>query len=163
MNIQFYIEKLQCFGEYKKFVKENPKAFPCSAFFVFDKSGKNDKQHFDFYNPEEKKIISFQLENRQLSPADSFDVVPEKIDFDVNFDFKDLEKAVEEKMKAEGIKNKIQKYLLSFQKKNGRDFLIGTVFISMLGMLKVCYDIKKKDLLEFEKKSFFDIMKVKKK
>ena len=39
-------------------------------------------------------------------------------------------------------------------------FLIGTVFISGLGIIKVNIDIKDKKIIEFEKKSFFDMVNV---
>jgi len=41
--------------------------------------------------------------------------------------------------------------------------LIGTVFISMLGLLKVRIDVEKMKIVLFEKKSFFDMMSIKKK
>jgi len=165
MNFQFYVEKLKSLENYKKFVKENSSAFVCSCFFVVDEVGKDSKQHFDFWIPEEKKMFSFQLENNgELIPVDEVgNFVPEKIELNLDFDFNYIKKIIEEKMLQEGIKNKIQKMLLSLQKKEGKHFLVGTVFISLMGMIKVSVDLDEMKLLDFEKKSFFDIMKVKKK
>jgi len=49
------------------------------------------------------------------------------------------------------------------QKLDGRDVLVGTAFISALGMLKIEIDIKDKKITDFEKKSFMDMMKIIKK
>ncbi len=162
MNFQFYVEKLNSFDEYKKFINENKKAFPCSCFFIVDFQGEDNKQHFDYFVPEDKKFFSFQLENSKLVPVEaSSDKIPEKISLDLEFDFKEVEDLISKRMEKEGIKNKIQKFLFSLQRKDGKHFLIGTVFISMLGLLKVTVDLEKMEIVDFEKKSFFDVMKVK--
>jgi hypothetical protein len=60
----------------------------------------------------------------------------------------------------EKIKKNILKLLFSLQNIDGKDFLIGTVFISGLGLLKCEIDIQEKKVVDFEKKSFFDMMKI---
>lgn len=162
MNFQFYIEKLHDSDSFKKFRKENPDAFLCSCFFVVDLEGNQEKQHFDFFIPEDKKMFSFQIEKScELVPVEVFDNKSlNKILFDHDFEFKQVEDLIVRKMVEEGIKNKIHKMLFSLQNKNGKDFLIGTVFISMMGMLKVIIDLDNMKITEFEKKSFLDIMKV---
>ena len=163
MNFKFYMEKLKSSKEYKKFMKENPGAYLCSGFFVIDKIGNDNKMHFDFYVRNIKKIFSFQLEEGiRLVPVEILREIPEKIE-KVHFEFEEIEKIVKRKMQEEGINKEIQKILLSLQRVDDKNFLVGTVFISMLGMLKVGIDLDKKEVVEFEKKSFFDIMKVKKK
>jgi hypothetical protein len=87
----------------------------------------------------------------------------EKISEEIDFDFSEVEKMIEEKMVEEKINNKLQKILLSLQKLDGKNFLVGTVFISGLGMIKVKVDLEKMEVIDFEKKSFFDVMKVVKK
>ncbi len=165
MNFQFYLEKLKASESFKKFIEENPDAFACSGFFIIDKEGKDNKSHFDFYLPKQKKMFSFQLEEGiKLVPIEMIgEKIPEKISLNLNFDFKNIEKIIEEKMQAEEIRNKIQKILLSLQKIDGKDFFVGTVFISGLGMLKIAIDLKEMKITEFEKKSFFDMLKIKKK
>jgi len=164
MNFQFYVEKLQNSGVFKNFMKKHPDAFFCSGFFIFDKSEKvENKQHFDYYLPKENKIESIQLENMQFVPIENFGGLPEKLSFDLDFDFHEVEKMIEKKMEERGIKNKIQKMLFSLQNIKGKDFLVGTVFISMLGMIKVNLDLEKMEITEFEKKSLLDIVKVSKK
>ena len=204
MNLQFYVEKLKNSDVFKNFMKAHPDAFPCSGFFIIDKTGKEgNKQHFDFYisppthrnlhslktreignsindkksldvnssddnraerdKSNEGKMMGIQLEDMQLVPIETFGKVPEEISLEHDFDFDEVEKMIEVRMMKEGIKNKIQKLLFSFQHLEGEDLLVGTVFISMLGMIKVVINLKKMEMTEFERKSFFDIMKVSKK
>ena len=74
MNLQFYLEKLHSSEDFQEFEKENPKAYICSCFFILDKENKNNKVHFDYFLPEGKKIISFQLESGiQKIPLEIFD------------------------------------------------------------------------------------------
>ena len=164
MNMQFYEEKLSSSREFKDFIKENKDAYLCSGFFVVDKDGKDNKQHLDYYLPKEKKMISFQMEEGIKKVfVDMFDdKVPKKISKS-EFDFDDMEEMIQRRMQEQNIKNKIQKIIFSLQNLDGKDFLICTVFISMLGILKVNIDLSNKKITEFEKKSFFDIMKVTKK
>ena len=165
MNIQFYIEKLKNSDIFKKFMKENPDAFLCSGFFIIDKQGEDNKQHFDYYIPQIKKMFSFQLEEEiKLIPIEMLDnKIPKRISINYDFDFEDIEKLIFEEIGRQGIKNKIQKILLSLQNSEGKDFLVGTVFVSTLGMLKINIDLQNMEITDFEKKSFFDIMKISKK
>tara|TARA_Y100000310_G_scaffold27990_1_gene26614 strand:+ start:7190 stop:7696 length:507 start_codon:yes stop_codon:yes gene_type:complete len=167
MNLKFYSEKLSSLEEFKNFMKENPNAYFCSGFFVIDKDIKNsdNKIHFDYYIPNSKKMFSFQLENGiKIVALEKIDEkIPEKISGEYGFEFEEIEKIIEERMKKENLKNKIQKIMLSLQKIDGKNCIIATVFISMLGMLKVNISLPNKEITNFEKKSFFDIMKVSKK
>lgn len=165
MNFQFYVEKLFSSEHFENFKKEHKKAFPCSAFFVIDNTGKDSKQHFDFFLPDEKKIFSLKLEeNCEAIPVDNFyEEDPAEIALNLTFDFKDVEELIQARMEKDKIKNKLQKMLFSLQKKEKKHFLVGTVFLSGLGMIKVAIDLEEMKIIDFEKKSFFDIMKVKKK
>jgi len=164
MNFQFYVEKLRNLDNYKKFIKEFPKAYPCSCFFVIDKGGQNSKQHFDYYVPKDNKMFSFQLELGNFVPVERIGKeIPDKIDLDLNLDFNKIEEIIQERMIKEKIKNKIQRFLFSLQKKDQKFYLIGTIFISGLGMLRVAIELGEMKITDFEKKSFFDIMKIKRK
>jgi len=162
MNLQFYLEKLHASENFQNFIKKNPNAFLCSGFFVIDKVGNDNKQHFDFFIPCEKKIFSFQLEEGiKLTPIDMLEnaPIPEKLSLDYDFDFREIEKIIDYEKQKYGVKDKIQKMLFSLQSKDGKDFLIGTIFVSALGMLKINIDMSIKKVILFEKKSFFDILK----
>jgi len=160
MNFQFYVEKLQESEKYNELIKKNKKAFLCSCFFVIDKTGKESQQHFDFWDGE--KIKSFQLEKGEIvDVANNGDWKPTEISLDLSFDFEDIEDLVFDRIEEEKIKTTVQKYLFSLQQKDGKNFLIGTVFISNLGMLRVNIDLDEMKIVSFEKKSFFDVLKVK--
>lgn len=167
MNFQFYIEKLKNSEEYKNFIKENPKAYLCSGFFIIDieKERTNDKQHLDFYIPEKEEIISFKLEkNCQKVPVEQKDIkTPFKLNENLNLDFDEIIKKINKKFEQENINKKIQQILLSLQNIKGKEFLMGTIFIARLGLVKILFDIEKNEIIEFEKKSFFDMMKFMKK
>lgn len=165
MNFQFFVEKLKNLKNYKRFVREKKDAFLCGCFFVIDKEEGKDKQHFDFYIPSENKILSFPLEND--SNETEIDVkseqIPTKILFEQNFDFNNIEEMIKKKMESEKIDKKIQKMLYSLQNFKGEDILIGTIFISGLGMISVKISLKDMKIIDFNNKSFFDFMKIIKK
>ena len=81
------------------------------------------------------------------------------MDLNLELDFDEMEKLILEKMKSENIQNKIDKMLISIQKNNKRNLFIATLFLSKLGLLQIRIDIKNKKILDFEKKSLFDIIK----
>jgi hypothetical protein len=166
MNSHFLIEKLESSDEFGKFMEENPKAYLCSGFFVIDLENKEkgNQYHFDFYVPEKKATFSFELEDGiKLIPLERDDKVMEKISMKEDFDFDEIEKKISTEMELKRIKNKIQKMIFSFQNINGEDFLLGTIFVSGMGMIKANINLKEKRITEFEKKSFFDMMKIIKK
>ena len=171
MNFQFYLEKLINSEEFQTFKKENPSAYLCSGFFAIDREKEDHQQHLDYYVSELKKMFSFKLLNEgkvEMLPIESYNSsedkkVPNKINDNYDFEFKEIEKIVEGKMFDEKINKKILKLLFSLQSQKGRDHLIGTIFISGLGMLKCSIDLQDKKIVEFEKKSFFDMMKIVKK
>lgn len=171
MNLQFYLEKLFASGKFQSFAKENPSAYFCSGFFSIDKENKGNKTHIDYIIPETKKIFSFQLENEVVVvPVEQVgenqkegQIVLGKIADNIDFDFEEIEKMIVEKMNEQEVKSKIQKILLSLQKIDKKNFLVGTIFISGLGMIKIKVDLEEKKIVEFEKKSFFDMMKIVKK
>jgi len=184
MNLQFYLEKLFASEEFEKFLKEKPEAYFCSGFFCIDKKGSDNKAHIDYYVPSENKIFSFQLESKiEPMPVEQIGKnlsthqvglkegctpknIPENIftkGNNIDFDFEEIEKMIKEKITEEKINSKIEKILLSLQRLDGKDFLVGTIFVSGLGMIKIKIDLAKMEIVEFEKKSFFDMMKVMKK
>lgn len=183
MNFQFYLEKLYASEDFQKFIEGNKDAYLCSCFFVIDKEKKDNKQHFDYFLPTDKKMFSFKIESGcERVPVELFDKnIPTKISDNHNFSFEEIEKLILEKMEEEGVKSKIQNILLSLQNvectpplaypdkfstkisTGGKDILLGTIFISAMGMIKVKIDLNKMKITEFEKKSFLDMFNVIKK
>ena len=161
MNFQFYFEKLTSSDVFENFMKENKGAYACGGFFIVDKQGNDNKQHFDYYVPSLKEIFSFKIEDGvQMVPVDIIDKrIPGKIKSNYNFDFDDIEGMIIEEMKKQEINKELQKIILSLQELEGKDYLIGTVFISGLGMIKINIDISEMKFDVFEKKSFFDMVR----
>lgn len=166
MNSQFLFEKLEDSEEFKQFIKENPGAYLCSGFFIIDmdKNSEN-KYHFDFYVPDSKKTFSFELENGiKLMPLERNDeVIMKKVLMKDHFDFDELKEKIMTEMELKKINNKIQKMIFSLQNMDGKDFLLGTIFLSGLGLLRADIDIQENQITDFEKKSLFDMMKIVKK
>ncbi len=164
MNFRFYHEKLTESDEYKEFMKKNPKAYPCSCFFVLDreKSGADNRVHFDFLIPETKKMHSFKVNDKvELLDVENYDERPfEEISVDYNFNLEDFEKMIFQKLQEEKINGRIQKLLFSLQKLNGKSFLIVTGFLNNLGLIKTTISLDEMKIITFEKKSFFDMMKI---
>jgi hypothetical protein len=166
MKFQFYMEKLLSSKEFKKFTEENKGAFLCSGFFVIDKKGDDNKQNLDYFIPSLNKMFSFKMDNKiELVPVENFgeNFKPEKISENIDFDFTEIEGIIQDRMEQEKIKNRIEKLLFSLQSQKGKNYLLGTIFISGLGILRVKIDLDDKKISEFEKKSFFDMMKIVKK
>jgi len=167
MKFQFYNEKLLDSSEYQQFTKEHPDAYPCSAFFAIDieKKGKNDKVHFDFWIPEFKKMYSFKVNGPvEFVNVENFEKKDyEKLSMNYTFDLKTIQEQILKRMQDDGIKGKIQKLLFSLQKKDNVDYLLGTLFLNNMGILKVTYDITDKKITDIVKKSFLDMFKIIKK
>jgi len=166
MNFKFLIEKLETSEEFKKFIEENKDAYFCSGFFIVDKDEKpQNKYHLDFYIPSKDKTFSFELEDGiKLVELEHIEgPVLEKVSMKEEFDFDFLEEIILEEMRNKKINNKIQKLIFSLQNKDKRDFLIGTIFLSGLGLVSVNIDVLEKKIIDFEKKSLFEMMKIVKK
>ena len=169
MDFQFYLEKLKSSDIFKRFIKENPRAYLCSGFFTLDKKANDNQQHLDYFNSKSKKMFSFKLDQNPIGllPVENFVFTeknpPIKMPENLNFEFEEIEKLIRKRMQKEKINKNIEKILLSIQKTREGGFVIGTVFISNLGMIKISYDLQKKEFTAFQKKSFFDLLKIVKK
>jgi len=161
MNFQFYLEKLYSSAIFKNFMKESPKAYLCSGFFTIDKEGKDNQIHVDFYIPDTKKMFSFRLEKKiEKIPVEVITKkIPLEIKPEIDFNFEEVEEIIVNEMKKQDIRSKLRKIIFSLQNINGKNFLVCTVFISLLGLLKIQIDLREKKIILFEKKSFFDLMK----
>jgi hypothetical protein len=169
MNFQFYVEKLFASKSFEDFKKEFPKAICVSGFFVFDLENEkkpDNKQHFDYYDKETDKLYSFKLEddcNRILIEVPVNAPKLEEIGINYNFDFNEIESLIRREMEEKKITSKIQKILVSMQNLKGKDYLVGTIFISGFGIIQTTIDINEMKIKDFEKKSFLDMMRVIKK
>lgn len=165
MNFQFYVEKLKDLESFKEFIKENKDAFPASGFFIMefsDSKHPDNKQHLDYYIPSKNQMFSFKLEeNGVMVPVELVDKSEFKpISLEHDFDFNEIVNIISKEMEKKSIKSKVQKILLSLQNKDGKDYLVGTIFISNFGLLRINIDLSDMSVKHFEKKSFFDMLKI---
>lgn len=170
MNFQFYMEKLFEAPEFIKFKKEFKEAYLCSGFFTIDKKGNDNQQNLDYFVPKINKMFSFKLNQNpiELLPVENAtpeeqNYVPKKLPDNLKFEFSEMEKLVENRMVEEKINKKIEKFLWSIQASDKGVFLIGTIFISNLSMLRVTINLDEKRITNFETKSFMDFIKIIKK
>lgn len=165
MKLQSYLIKLFASDEFKKFKKEYPDSYFCSAFFSIDKVGEDNQQHLDFYIPSTNKMFSFQLEKGfEYFPLEFYDErVPNVLKDNFDFDFEEVERMFVRKLEKEKVDKKIQKMLFSLQNLDGKEYIIATIFVSGMGIIKMVYEILLKKIVSFEKKSFFDLLRIKKK
>jgi len=169
MNFQHYFEKLTSSEEFEKFKKEFPKAYFCSAFFTIDKEGGDNQRSIDYYEPELKKMFSFKLQNSvELIPVEDTTeettrYIPEKLNDNYDFTFEYVENLVEGELFEKKVNKKVTKMLFSMQAKQGKGYLIGTIFLAGLGLFKLTIDLDNKRVTESEKKSFFDMINIVKK
>ena len=165
MNFQFYLEKLNDSENFKKFIKENKDAHLVSCFFSIDKEQNVDnKQHFDYFAPSINKSFSFKLEDN-CNKVEMENIPNEiaQIPDNLNFDFNEIENLIIKRVKQENINCKMQKMLFSVQNMGDKNMMVGTIFIQGLSMIKVQINLEKMRIIEFEKKSFFDIVNIIKK
>jgi hypothetical protein len=165
MNFKFYLEKLKASEIFKQFSKENPSAFLCSCFFSIDFVGDDNKTHFDYYVPKLKQMFSFQLEKdcEKTLIETREDFLPEKIGEKIDFELKDIENILINKIKEDKIQEKVQKIFISLQRVGKKNSLIGTIFISAMGMIAFEMDLESKKIISFQKKSFLDFFRILKK
>jgi phenylalanyl-tRNA synthetase beta subunit len=107
-------------------------------------------------------MYSFQVSGQvEFVNVENFDKRPfEKLSMNYTFDLEVIEKIIQKKIEEEKIKGSIKKLLFSLQKLEGKDYLVGTVFLSNMGLIKVSIEIPENKITSFEKKSFFDMLKV---
>ncbi len=162
MNIEFYKEKLESSKEYKKFKEEYPDSFITSIFIAVDFVSNDNKQHIDFYVPSKKQIISFQLEdnNKQvvLHEVVEGEEEPLRLGDVFNLSLNESEEILMKKIEEEGIKDKVQKILYSIQSLNGENYWLATVFLSGFSIINAKIDDSKKQIIDFRKSSFMDMI-----
>ena len=162
MNINESYNKILKSKEYRDFMEQNKSAYLCSCFFMLDKENNSQEIHFDYYIGSEKKMFSFKINSEiTLVLLEVFDKrIQEKLNLNKNIELENFEKLIVERMEKENIRESIKKFLYSFQCVKGKNLLLVTVFLSKLALLKVSIDISNIEIMDFEKKSFFDMVNI---
>jgi hypothetical protein len=167
MKIDHYLKKIKETAGYKKLIKEDPKAYLCSAFFVRDFKDKHNETHVDFYSPKIKKIISFKVDGKaERIPIDKKAetmthkiFVPPPLFKDINLEIEKIRPIILDEMHNRGLTDDVQKILVILQNLDQRDVWNCTCFLSGMGLLQSHVEDKSASVLFMEKRSFFDIIK----
>jgi len=161
VKLKPYIEKLSKSNEFKKFTAKNPQAYLAAGFFVIDLvEGKNIHQ-LDYYHPDNKKMTTFTLDKGvEAKESDSAnEIVPKKINAEVNLDLDIIKGLVEDEMKNNIITTKLQKIIAVLQNLDNKLIWNLNCITTDMGIIKVHIDDDSHSILKFEKINLFDIVR----
>jgi len=167
MKLSHYISKVKKSGDFKKFIKEDPKAYLCSVFFIRDFSGKHNETSVDFYSPKIKKIVSFKVDGKiQKIPiykkAETIKhkkFIPKKLG-KIKLDVDTLKLIILDEMHNRNFTDEIKKILIVLQNQDDRDVWNCTCFLSGLALLYCHVEDSSRSVLFMERQSFLDMMKI---
>ncbi|MEM3074890.1 MAG: hypothetical protein QW727_03040 [Candidatus Pacearchaeota archaeon] len=162
MKIQPYFDKLKKSKAFKEFISKNPNAYLSSGFFVLDFQNKRNMHQLDYFIPENKKIETFILDEKEIIRKESEPMnreIPQKIDKKINLDLDVLKGIVEDEMKNQFITDKIQKIIAIVQNIEGKLVWNLNCITNEMGVIKIHIDDKNHSILKFEKINLFDIMR----
>jgi len=161
MKIQPYLDKLNASSEFKKFTSENPDAYFSAGFFVLDFQDKKNIHQIDYYLPNEKKIMTFTLDEEIVMKKQelSNESIPEKVEGDINLDLDILKGVVEDEMKNQNITHKLHKIIAIIHNVDGSKIWNLNCITSDMGVIKIHVDDKDKSVLKFEPINLFDAVK----
>jgi len=162
MKLSAMFEKLENSSEFKKFKKENPKAYFCAAFFVFDYENKEEKAQLD-YCISEDDIETFVIADKILKQKAQM-AKPEKLKEikkdEINIDLDECLEIV--KKEAENQKFIASKLIVILQRLKDSETLIWNITgFSGFNILRMHLDMSGKLILN-ERKSMLEMMKIEK-
>lgn len=161
MKIQPYIDKLNNSKEFHTFQEKNPGAYFAAGFFVLDFETNKNLHQIDFYNPTDKKMITFTLdgdiEEKDSEAANT--IIPNKINSQIDLDLDILKGLVEDEMKNQTITTKLQKIIAIIQNLDGKLVWNLNCITTDMGIIKVHIDDNSHSILKFEKVNLFDVVK----
>ena len=168
MKPETYIKKVKESKDYKDFMKEDPKAYLCSLFFVRDFSGPQKETQVDFYSPKIKKIVSFKVEGNKVERAPIHKkaetlthkkFVPKPMKDTIKMDVDEMQPTLMDEMHNRGMTYEIEKILAFLNITDDRVLWNCTGFLKGLGLLQAHVEDSTGTVLFMDKKSFFDIIK----
>jgi hypothetical protein len=163
MKFEHYVKRVEESPEFKKFRGEHKKAYLCAGFFVLDFEKGRHLQQIDFLIPGSKKIATFNLEDGiKLKLSDSVKMKKklEKIDSETMTDIDALKGIVHDEMLNRTVTGDIKKIIAVLQTQEGRKVWNLSCITGDMGILKVHVDDSSSSVLEFEKASLFDFVKM---
>ena len=148
-------------------MKEDPKAYLCSLFFVRDFNGPQNEVQVDFYSPKTKKIISFKIDkeveraplgkNAETLTHKKF--VPKSLKEKIKMDIDEIKPTILDEMHNRGMTYEIEKVLAFLNVTDERVMWNCTAFLKGLGLVQAHVEDSTGTVLFMDKKSLFDILK----
>ncbi|MEK6873987.1 MAG: hypothetical protein AABW91_04005 [Nanoarchaeota archaeon] len=161
MKIQPYIEKLNNSQEFRNFKSKNPKSYFAAGFFVLDFEEKNNLHQIDYYNPENKKMATFELDEDKVEIKESEASnasTPGEIKDQINLDLDILKGLVEDEMKNHTVTHKLHKIIAILQNLDGKLIWNLNCITSDMGIIKMHISDSDHSVLKFEAINLFDVV-----
>jgi hypothetical protein len=162
MKLGELFSKLEKSSEFKSFKKENPQAYFCAAFFVFDYEEKTEKKQLDYWI-DEGDIETFLIDDkitqqkaRMVENEKLKEIKRDEIKVDVDEALKIVTKEAEKQL------FKPSKLIIVLQRLKGSEQLIWNITgFSGFNLLRIHLAMDKTFLLN-ERKSMLEMMKIEK-
>ena len=162
MKFQEYLVQVQKDSQYQKFVKENPEAYLCAAFFMIDYKDKHNESSIDYFNPKDSKVMTFTIEKEiKARPLDALQegLIPKKMQEISQIEIEQLQGIIVDEMHNRTITGDIQKVICILQNLNGKLVWHCTAFLTGLNLIKTDIEDESKSVIFMEKVSFMDLLK----
>lgn len=161
MKIQPYMDKLSSSQEFRNFKSKNPKSYFSAGFFVLDFEENNSLHQIDYYNPENKKMATFALDEEKIELKESEASnasTPREINVQINLDLDSLKGLVEDEMKNHMVTHKLHKIIAILQNLDGRLIWNLNCITSDMGIIKMHVSDSDHSVLKFEAVNLFDVV-----
>jgi len=156
--------RLEKSNEFKKFKAENPDAFLCAGFFIINLKANIFEYSLDFRN--DKQIFTFKIpENENASILITNDEIMDKskpldkITLDTNLDLEDLQEIIEEQLKLNSIKNKLEEFIAVLQNLDNQIVWNLTILCEGFTIINAIINSETRGIIKFEKRNLMDFVK----
>jgi len=159
MSLNDFFKKVESSDEFKSFKKQNPSAYFCAGFFVYDFDDKSFKKQLDYWDGE--GVTTFIIDDK-IIPQKEETFKKEKLEEikkqDIKVDIDDAIKFAEKELKkAKQTPSKIIVILQTLK----NEVIWNLTCISGFSLLRIHLNMNKKVLLN-EKSSIIDMMRIEK-
>jgi len=160
MKFEHYLKELEKSSEFKKFKKENPKAYLGAGFFVIDLEGGKNTHQLDFVLPD-NKIATFILDDgvKMKISEQALKKDLKEVKQKVNTDIDALHGIAEDEMKNQTVTENIRKIIAILHMMDDKLVWNLQCILGGLGILQVHIDDSDKSILKFEKHSLMELVR----
>lgn len=171
MKVDHYLKKVEKSEDFKKFKKQDSKAYLCSFFFIRDYEEKQNETQVDFYSPKTKMIVSFKVNgkveriavDKKAETITHKKFIPKPLKDKINLEIDVVKPTIIDEMHNRSMADEIKKILAVLHIMDDRVVWNCTCFLKGMGLLQAHVEDKNESVLFMEKKSFFDLLKFVKK